>query len=174
MEKKGSIFTSIIFLLSLSVNAQQYFYCDSTFAFKGDSIAISSTCPYYVDLTVFPYLYVDTAMTTKSGKFYLKELRIEYRGNTIDNKGVYKVYRNNKIIQECEFENYQPHGTFKSYTSGYKISPRCKEKIKFKNGEKHGKSYIYSTKTCKILIKERYYKGQRIKRVEKYEKWDFD
>lgn len=163
----------VIFFVNKS-SAQRYFACDSTVVVTPDSIVITSHCAIKLNLSYFPEKYFDTLHRSDSrGRSEVVSGLIEYKGNTKNKKGVYRVYINGKTLEECEMLNYIPHGYYKQYVRGYNAPPKiCVEKIQFKNGLKHGKSIKYSQKTRRKLITEKYYEGQLIKKIEKYEKWE--
>lgn len=172
-----NILASILLSLTVFTNkdsfAQRYFACDSVVVVNSDSIQITSHCSYKIKLKYFPYEYYDTLRITNSkGRGIIDSCLIEYRGNINKNKGIYRVIYNGKILEECEMRYYIPNGWYRRYARGYKIpSNICLEKIHFKNGVRHGLSFEYSQKTHRKIIKEKYYKGQLIKRLERYEKW---
>jgi hypothetical protein len=168
-----SILLNIAVFTTMNTFAQRYFACDSVVFVSGDSIVITSKCSYKIILKYFPNEYFDTLRSTNSkGSAELETGLIEYRGNTKNYKGKYRVIYNGRILEECEMYKYIPHGLYKRYARGYNIPPNiCLEKIQFKNGERHGLTTIYSQKNHKKIIKEKYCKGQLIKKVERYEKW---
>lgn len=173
MVKNINILISLLlFLLVTGVKSQQYFYCDSIVSYSDDSIFVESKCPYYRDISVFPICVADTAgFTRKDGKIINTDLLITYRGNIKTKKGIYRVYRDSILVQESKFYNYLPDGYFYRYVYGYNIPKKCVLKKRYRNGQAHGKSKMYSAKTGKVIVRESYYNGQLIKRIEKYEKW---
>jgi hypothetical protein len=169
-----SSFLLIYIMLYNSASAQRYFLCDSSITVLKDSTLITSHCHEIINIKHFPEKYHDTLWRSdKNGKLVMVLGLIEFKGKTKNRKGVYRVYYNGKILEECEFLNYLPHGWYKRYAVGFNQPPKtCLEKTHFINGLKHGKSIQYLQKTRKKFIVEKYYKGQLIKKVERFEKWD--
>ena len=140
---------------------------------KKDSVIVTSSCSFRLKLKYFPDTFIDTLRSSNSyGAAVIETGIVEYRGNVKSKKGVYRVYCWGEILEECEFYNYMPHGTYKRYATGFKIPPKvCIQKIKFKNGLKQGKWIEYKQKTGKKYIIEYYDKGNLLKEIHKYDKW---
>jgi len=172
-KRSTSILISSILFLLLKVDAQQLFLCDSIVNYKNDSVFIISECSFFRDLRFYPDFVIDTALyTTKDGGSGLKELKIIYKGNLATQKGMYFVYRDNRLDHSCELKNYEPNGKLIKYSWGFNLPSKLEMVKKFKDGEPHGCSFFYSYKTGKVIMRERYHKGQLIKRVQKYERWE--
>jgi hypothetical protein len=173
--KKHIIRISFIFLwllLWMVSYPQRYFLCDSVVLINQDSISITSKCPYIFKLENYPCNTFDTIFYTSSeGYGILDSVTIIYKCRLKNNKGLYKIIRDGKIIQECNFTNYSPDGWYKSYFPIPNNKSQITKKMHFKKGLKDGISVYYSFKSNKKILIEHYRDGILVKRIQKFETW---